>query len=199
MLYPAILKVPDFVAGLKVREKNRALSVCARRSLLVSAEASNISLEHLKKGEFGEPLPCEGVYWSITHKSKYVAGVAARFPVGIDIEEIKPVRLSLFRKICSDEESEFFDNIYEKETVFFRVFTAKEAVLKSRGRGISHLSYVKVAKVPDSESMLLFYNEFNGENRGYYCVKNFYYKEHVLSIATASEEYNKLNCSVLLY
>jgi len=65
-----------------------------------------------------------------------VAGVVSKAPVGIDIEKIKPISDSLFNRIVDVEELKCFDD-ESKQVIFFRSFTAKEAVLKKTS-GLNH-------------------------------------------------------------
>ena len=63
-----------------------------------------------------------------------MAGVVSTGRIGIDIEKIRDVTDGLFNRIVSDDERQCFGN-QEERTVFFKTFTAKEAVLKRQGTG----------------------------------------------------------------
>ena len=165
----------------------RALSVCARKSLLISLAASGLSIEALEKDEHGAPIPVNGVYWSISHKDEYVAGIAAQCPVGIDLERVRPVGRALFNKVCgSDGQYPFlmFQEhpmaVQKNADLFFRIFTAKEAVVKSQGVGLSQLAAVKVTHVVDR---FLLEVAFNGV-----CLPVFqtYWRRHTISLTCAS-------------
>ena len=83
-LYPVILSVPDTIRDLKPKDRVTFLSRHARKALAISAEKSRVTLGELVQDERNAPLPFDGTYWSITHKSEYVAGVVAPSPIGID-------------------------------------------------------------------------------------------------------------------
>ena len=95
-LFPVVMPVSE--AGFKPsgKEKVAHLSRIAREALKVSAERSRVRLGELLKDEKGVPCPVWGIYWSISHKPKYVAAVVSEDKVGIDIEEMKPRAESLF-------------------------------------------------------------------------------------------------------
>ena len=154
-LFPVILGVGESVRALTARERVVALSRLARRAAHQSAQRFGEGPGALEKDADGVPLPSNGFFWSVTHKPGYVGGVVAPHPVGIDIEQIKPRSRSLFRKVASDEEWALAGG---REVVnFFRYWTAKEAVLKAAGVGLSGLSRCRVTAVPDDRNMLLFF------------------------------------------
>ena len=65
-------------------------------------------------------------YWSLSHKSRYVAAVVGPTPVGIDLEEIVPRSEGLHDHVAREEEWALADRSWE---TFFRYWTAKEAVM----------------------------------------------------------------------
>jgi 4'-phosphopantetheinyl transferase len=97
VIYPVLMPVSVSGRALAGKERVAHLSALARRALSLSANKSGVSLDRLDKDEGGAPLPFEGVYWSVSHKETFVAGVAAPAPVGIDIERIRPCSDALFR------------------------------------------------------------------------------------------------------
>jgi len=79
-IYPVILAVPDEVVGFKPRDRVKFLSRHARQALKQSAQKSNMPLGELKQDENGAPLPSDGVYWSITHKTRRRTGMGPGRP-----------------------------------------------------------------------------------------------------------------------
>ncbi len=146
-LRPVILKVPAAAGALSRPERVRYLSDLARTALRRSARFSGLSLGALEKDAHGAPIPAGGVFWSLTHKPRYVAGVTSRRPVGIDIEMIKPVRDGMYGKVAG--EAEWSLGGADRLTLFFRFWTAKEAVLKTGGRGLADLSACRITAVLD--------------------------------------------------
>lgn len=88
--------------------------------------------------DFGKPyIPsCPDAYFNISHTDGYCAVAVSDVPVGIDIQRIEPKLTSGKRAIirrffrenecCTDDPS-----------VFFRLWTAKESIVKCTGEGIS--------------------------------------------------------------
>ena len=156
------------------REKVVYLSAHARKALALSAEETGIVLGALEKNDAGAPLPSNGYYWSLAHKSDYVAAVAADVPIGIDIEKIRAVTPGLYRRIASEEEWHLASE--DREHLFFRYWTAKEAVLKVAGTGIRELSYCRISGVVDAQLVQL---DFKGEP---FQVRHFFHDRHVVGV-----------------
>jgi len=174
VLHPVILPVTAAQRGLKGPEKVRHLSARARRALALSAARSGVALPHLPKDDRGAPLPVNGVYWSISHKSDYVAGVVSLDPVGIDLEEIRTFSEGVRRKIA--DEAEWALSSEDPQRRFFRFWTAKEAVLKAAGTGLSGLSGCRVQSVPDGRRVML---SFRGVP---VTVAHFFFDRHVAAM-----------------
>ncbi|MGD9210136.1 MAG: 4'-phosphopantetheinyl transferase superfamily protein [Desulfobacteraceae bacterium] len=133
------------------------LSRLARKALAVSCEKSGCSIVELNKDQKGAPLPENGYYWSLSHKSQFTAGVVAPYPVGIDIEIIRPCSESLKKRVASKTEWKLASNL-NQDLTFFRFWTAKEAVLKAVGVGMTGLSLCRVTKIVDKYRLCLTYD-----------------------------------------
>ena len=155
-IHPVILPVPPVDQALTGREKVKALSRHARAALMQSCHQSGLRLKTLPKNEKGVPLPVNGIYWSLSHKSGIVGGVAAPLPVGLDLETIRPVSDGLMRKIADDDEWALAAG--DRLALFFRFWTAKEAVLKAVGKGIAGLSRCRIAEIHDDFRMTVTYD-----------------------------------------
>jgi 4'-phosphopantetheinyl transferase len=155
-IYPVILSVPESEREYRGREKVRFLSRHARIALRCSCRKSGLTLETLPKDDTGVPLPVDGVYWSLSHKSAIVGGVASPQPVGLDLETIRPVRDALLSKVADEAEWRLAGG--KNERIFFRLWTAKEAVLKAVGKGMAGLSRCRIVAVTDESNMVLTYD-----------------------------------------
>jgi 4'-phosphopantetheinyl transferase len=173
IIYPVILAVPDAARKLKPKERVKFLSGHARRAVGISAQKSRISLGRLVQDESNAPLPFNGNFWSITHKSEYVGAVVAPSPIGIDIEKICPRGKSLFRKAADDTEWALADTTF---TTFFRYWTAKEAMLKAAGIGLRDLSRCRITRILDAHHLEV---EYNGNSRQ---IEHCFFNSHIASI-----------------
>ncbi len=117
----------------------------------VLSEAVGIPEKLLEFGiyEKGKPyLKNQKCFFSVSHSGKAVAvAVNKDSEVGIDIEELRPVKASVAKHFFTQNEIEFVfrrdfipDGIIEdRETLerFFKVWTYKEAYVKMTGKGIT--------------------------------------------------------------
>ena len=173
-LYPVILPVPKEKQNLTLREKVLFLSGHARGALHLSAKFSNTRLGDLRKNDGGVPLPSNGYYWSLSHKPFFVGGVVSLRCIGLDIEEIKPCSIGLFKKVAKKAEWDLEDT--DPYNLFFRFWTSKEAVIKSRGTGIKDLLKCRVVELLDENNLLI---RFCGEEHH---IEHFYFNGHIASI-----------------
>ena len=175
-LYPVILQVPEQVQEFKPKDRVLYLSRHARRALKRSAAKSKIRPVELLKDNNGMPLPFDGTFWSITHKTQYVGGVVAPTPIGIDIERIRELSRGLFRKTAADREWALADTEGKSLLTFFRFWTSKEAVLKATGVGIRDLLKCQVHQILDDCHLIIHYE---GKD---WLIENFFFDQHIASI-----------------
>lgn len=105
--------------------------------------------------ENGRPyVESSSYHFNISHSENLVAVAVHNDDVGIDVERIRDVPLSMARKyFCADENLYLFGRAPQDADFaavatpdvllrFFEIWTAKEAYLKSMGRGLTHLRSV---------------------------------------------------------
>lgn len=74
---------------------------------------------------------------SIAHSGDYAAAAAAKRPVGIDLERVRPLPNTVLLRMCSPAELHWVNAHPEKSLYrFFRLWTMKEAFGKMLGIGI---------------------------------------------------------------
>ncbi len=154
-IHPVITPVAAADRLIKGREKVALLRRDAREALAISARFSNCALGPLEKDKNGAPIPFGGIHWSLSHKSTYVAAVVARKPIGIDIERINPVTKGVENRIAGPREWGLAP--CRDLNLFFRYWTAKEAVLKSIGIGLSGLDDCRIQQILDDRRLLVNY------------------------------------------
>ena len=179
-LFPVVLPVAQVGRELPGVERVAWLSRVSREALRLSAERSGVALVQLCKDENDAPCPSNGNYWAVSHKSKYVAAVVSKDRIGIDIEEIRPRSESIFGLVASDEEWRLSQD--RSWGTFFRYWTAKEAVLKAVGIGISGLKACRIISIPDESHIVLDY-------RDRLCiVEHLYHDNHIVSVVRDDNE-----------
>jgi 4'-phosphopantetheinyl transferase len=175
VISPVLMPVSAAGREYTGRERVAHLSALARRALSLSAKKSGVSLDRLDKDEGGAPLPFEGVHWSVSHKETFVAGVVAPAPVGIDIERMRPCSEGLIRKTGTDAEWALGGESWN-DHLFFRYWTAKEAVLKTTGAGFREFSQCRVCRIVSDKVLALFYRDRE------WLVEHFYLDGHMAAV-----------------
>ena len=137
----------------RVEDRKRIVAgeMLARISI---AEWCGVSPESIifSKHEFGKPFAVGlGVEFNISHSGNMVVCAIDDKPVGIDIEIIRPIDLSVAKRIFTQAELFYLfqhppteqDFVYttdkEKLTRFFENWTAKEAYGKCLGNGLEEI------------------------------------------------------------
>ena len=179
-LFPVILPVPAEVHDFKPRDRVIFLSRHARQALKMATQKNGVRLGELVKDENGVPQPFDGIHWSISHKTRYVCGVVAPLPIGIDIERVRNFSEGLFQKTATDREWALADMQTDSVMAFFRYWTAKEAVLKATGIGIKDLLKCRVDHIFDDKHLQI---QYDGQN---WLIEHFFFNDHVASIVKSS-------------
>jgi 4'-phosphopantetheinyl transferase len=173
-LYPIILAVSPQKQILPGRQRVRHLSAHARKALELSQNKSHRHLDAILKNDQGIPMPSNGLYWSISHKTQYVAGIIAPYRVGIDLERIRDCHKGLYKKVAGPEEWSLSEEIPLLR--FFRFWTAKEAVLKSHGMGIAGLGKCRIVKYLDATHLMVACQGVMTT------VEHFYFDRHLAAV-----------------
>ena len=88
--------------------------------------------------EYGKPfIPNRpDIQFSISHTKNAIAVAISRYPVGLDIEQIRPQSDALIKKTMNMAEQKQIADSQSPDVTFTSLWTQKEAVLKLRGTGI---------------------------------------------------------------
>ncbi len=116
--------------------------------------ALNIAPEDLQiiEDENGKPyIPDCEYHFNISHCENTLVYAFSNKEIGIDIEKIRPISLSVLKKFFSEEEQKYVlghipteEDFKKSENAeilerFYRIFTLKEAICKNSGIGIKGL------------------------------------------------------------
>ena len=187
-LLPVILAVPEAAPGLSGEEKVARLTRLSREALRMSAERSGLVLGDPAKDSDDVPIPENGIHWSVSHKPRCVAAVVSREPAGIDIEDLEPRSEPPYRLVAGEGEWELGGG--RSQELFFRYWTAKEAVLKAAGVGITGLKKCTVVSIPDDTHVDLSYR---GRT---FRVEQHYWMNHIAAVVQGD---NKVEWRVAEY
>lgn len=107
----------------------------------------------------GKPVvSTKGLFISIAHSSDMVVCAADDKGIGIDVEKIKPINISVAKKFCVAEELDYIVKDFDCNKLgyceqrdilcrFYEIWTAKEAYFKSLGTGITKLKSVNTLEL----------------------------------------------------
>ena len=120
-------------AVLSDRAGSHALTAALAKKL---ADAASLSAGEVLYLENGKPVFTGEGYLSVSHSGGDLFVAVSSVPVGLDAEAPRPVPARLAKRWFSP---------LEQEQDFFAVWTAKEAVAKIGGAGLSAVRRVEVA------------------------------------------------------
>ena len=88
--------------------------------------------------EFGKPsLSNLPIHFSLSHCKDAIACVVSDHNIGIDVESIVPYNPDVARRVCTAAELEMLEQSDNKDVDFIKLWTAKEAISKYEGMGLS--------------------------------------------------------------
>ena len=105
----------------------------------ISAYLKRLYVGDWKAGASGKPV-ADGRFFNVSHTDGAVVFVMAERDVGIDVERVRPVSDDLKNYVASEAERQ----AAEENRDFFKVWTAKESLVKAHGGGLT----VDVKTVP---------------------------------------------------
>ena len=184
-LHPVIIAIPLESTPRSPRQVEVQREY-ARLALRHSARLSGAPLEGWRKNDREVPQPNEGFHWSVTHKREYAAAVVSDAPVGIDIERIEPRKRELHDSLAGEDEWAIMGD--RSWSSFFRLWTAKEAILKAGGVGIADLLRCRLQSIETPSNMTFRYSDAKWQTAHYF------HQEHVIAVTSVS---NKIEWHVL--
>lgn len=92
-------------------------------------------------GEHGKPSLAEHpeLRYNISHADGIAAAIVSQYECGIDCERIRPYRQSVFKRCYGESERRAVKAApeTERDLLFFKLWTLKEAYVKALGKGLS--------------------------------------------------------------
>ena len=127
--------------GLDKREfhshAHKMLRECLRNKGIEYSEATPVT-----RGRLGKPSLTEhpDVHYNISHADGIAACMVSELECGIDCENVRDFRPNVMKRAFSAKEREMVEKAPESERnlLFFRLWTLKEAYVKALGTGISY-------------------------------------------------------------
>lgn len=124
------------------RQQDQALAICAHRLFCfalkktygITAKPSDWGF-----GENGKPYLKNraGVFFNISHSGNIAMCALHNAPVGVDIELIGKDKDEVAKRIMSKEEHNAYLAARDKNGLFYKIWTLKEAYIKYSGKGLS--------------------------------------------------------------
>lgn len=123
------------------KEKRRAFIICrfVAKQLIGDFFGLNPLTVNFQYTERGKPyLPLKDIHFNISHSGDYALIGVSQYPIGVDIEKIKPNRdfKRLAETVLSEDERAW---VFAQDTEqrFYHLWTLKEARLKCDGDGLA--------------------------------------------------------------
>lgn len=78
------------------------------------------------------------IYFNLSHSGEYVCCAVGDEPVGVDIQEVVPVKAGLAERFFTEDECRQLKELTEaqREQLFFRMWSIKESYIKFTGKGM---------------------------------------------------------------
>lgn len=117
------------------------------------------------KNNYGKPFAKDlAVEFNVSHSGDMVVCAVSDRPIGVDVEQIRSIRDSVAKRICSQEELAYLSDPYVDEadrlSRFFEIWTAKEAYCKCIGIGIQDFSFLRQQNVLGMERTTTLLGEY---------------------------------------
>ena len=99
----------------------------------------------------GKPfLPDSRYFFNLSHSGDYAACCLAEYPVGVDVQVIRPCRKELVERFFSSAEQEHIARCEDKDRAFTRIWARKESFLKAIGLGL-RLPLASLETAPETD------------------------------------------------
>lgn len=92
-----------------------------------------------KRTSYGKPVwnGHDSLFFNISHSNRWIICGISSYPIGVDIEHIKPVSLENMSSALSAKERALLTIMDDYDRSFYRIWSAKESYLKAIGKGLA--------------------------------------------------------------
>ena len=160
-------KIKDLRFG---RDKRLSLGVeCLLRIALSNEGRTDFEYQY---DSYGKPYIKGNLFVNWSHSGEMAICAISNNPVGCDVEIIKAAKLNLAKKYFTENENKLLEN--DADTMFCRIWSAKESFIKFTGLGFRQ--HLKTFEVDLSKGEILYSNrvyhltEFNLDDKYRCCV-----------------------------
>ncbi|MEM6318607.1 MAG: 4'-phosphopantetheinyl transferase superfamily protein [Bacteroidota bacterium] len=123
------------------KEENKYQLLLGRMLLkkgMQELKVANFRLADMQYDEFSCPKWSQQPNFNIAHSANVVGcAFATNYPVGLDIEQVRPIDLSNFAYILNTLDKKNIKAASDPYAAFFKIWTIKEAVTKAIGKGLA--------------------------------------------------------------
>lgn len=139
--------------------------------------------------EYGKPFLTNfnDIQYNISHSGKWVTCLVDNLPVGIDVEQIKPIDINIAERFFSKEEikSLLSKNIIDRVDYFYDLWTLKESYIKAVGKGLSILLNSFSIRICDGNFTVSSTHELND----YYFRQYYIDKDYKVAVCSIKNEF----------
>lgn len=179
------VRIADYLSVLTRQEKEKALRFRFEddrtRSILGAYLIHKAFEEDFPNKEYALEQNCNGKpyypkslmatkesYFNLSHSGNLVVLARSNCDLGVDVEQIRDIKINNFHRILTDDEKEAIKSSDNSINAFLELWTKKEAFVKATGKGICALDKYET-------------------EAGKYFIKSFNFENHIISVC--SKEY----------
>lgn len=129
----------------------------------------NLSEVEVYCNQHGKPYAGVNFYFNISHSGDKVICAVCNKEIGCDIEKIRDINESLIARCFTEKEQSIIDD----EIKFFRLWTAKESLLKAMGIGITEKLKSFELYVKNNKLLSIKYDNINYSFKELYILKDY--------------------------
>ncbi|TCL57582.1 4'-phosphopantetheinyl transferase [Kineothrix alysoides] len=147
-LYEELLKLVDLDYQERIlryrfwEDRQRSLFGCllSRYAIIKNFGLRNDEIK-ITENEYGKPFvsECGKIYFNVSHSGDWVVCVINNSVVGIDVQEIESIELSIAERFFTKEENDYLLSLKVNDRLqgFYDIWSLKEAYIKALGIGFS--------------------------------------------------------------